>query len=169
MLHSTRHVRLTLHRPAWPAADTYNGMLGLHEACTECPTPVGPGTYTTYAAAQQCDVERVDLVCDSDKSKSFAYDKASQLCQLCPAGTWRDYDNSLECTPCPAGTYSAEGDAECSPCPIGEYNPSEGLADQTEITGFKCVKCAVGSMPLTTGSAGVDAVPTEGSTYCDAW
>lgn len=67
------------------------------------------------------------------------------------------------------------------PCPsrftvLLQYSPSEGLADQTEITGFKCVKCAVGSMPLKTSTvdpatsgAGVGATPTEGATFCDAW
>ena len=37
-------------------------MNGLSDACTDCPG-TGPGTYTNYAAAQQCDVERVDLLC----------------------------------------------------------------------------------------------------------
>ena len=79
--------------------------------------------------------------------------------------------------PCsPAGTYSAEGDATCTACPLGQYSPSEGLADQSSITGFKCVKCAVGSMPLiqanvdpATSGAGTGATPTEGATFCDAW
>lgn len=43
--------------------NTYNGMLGLAGACTSC-TGLGPTTYTNYAAAQQCDVERVDLLCE---------------------------------------------------------------------------------------------------------
>lgn len=79
--------------------------------------------------------------------------------------------------PCsPAGTFSAEGDAACTPCPLGEYSPSAGLADQSSITGFNCVKCAVGSMPLSsstvdpaTGGAGLGATPTVGATFCDAW
>ena len=49
-------------------ADQYNPFLGYSKNCLACPEPpVGPGTYTSYAAAQQCDVERVDLTCDSDE------------------------------------------------------------------------------------------------------
>lgn len=160
---------------------------------------------------------------------SKAFDKASQQCQLCPAGTERQYGVSLECTPCPAGTYSEEG-GKCLLCPAGEvsplawppgsgcqpaglpagpparlhacwlplpaqahcanhilpappnilvqYSPSEGLADQTEITGHKCVLCAVGSMALnkdtvdkgtSPAGAGVNAIAGEGNTFCDAW
>lgn len=71
-------------------------MLGLSDDCTDCPG-TGPGTHTTYAAAQQCDVERVDLLCDTLKDQSFAYDKASQECKLCPAGTYRDYNGDTAC------------------------------------------------------------------------
>lgn len=39
-------------------------MLGNSLDCLTC-DGLGPGTYTTYAAAQQCDVERVDLLCTS--------------------------------------------------------------------------------------------------------
>ena len=42
-------------------------MLGWSGACKAC-SGIGPGTFTNYAAAQQCDVERADLVCDSGES-----------------------------------------------------------------------------------------------------
>lgn len=150
------------HCPACPPlacnADQYNPFLGFSGDCQACPEPVGPGTFTSYAAAQQCDVERVDLTCDSDEceccvlcaavscvvgwlsiagcvagrlqllpcwhalacpgtaahqplvcaplacadrnsGKSWAYDLASQECQLCAAGTVRNYDGSTECEP----------------------------------------------------------------------
>ncbi|KAL4447453.1 hypothetical protein ABPG75_004672 [Micractinium tetrahymenae] len=157
--------------------NSYNGMLGLSGECTTCPGS-GAGTHTNYAAAQQCDVERVDLLCASDTTASWAYDKASQQCQKCQAGTWRDYgdDSTTACKPCPAGSFSAEGDATCTLCPAGQYSPSEGLANQSSITGIPCIKCAEGSMPLkegnedpATGGAGLDALATTGSTYCDAW
>lgn len=54
--------------PGHPA-DTYNGILGLSTDCTACPAdtkfPVdgSPDAWTSYAAAQQCDVARVDLEC----------------------------------------------------------------------------------------------------------
>jgi len=57
-------------------ADTYNELLGFSGACKTCPggidsnttpdpnvvTPPG-AVYTSYAAAQQCDVKRLDLQC----------------------------------------------------------------------------------------------------------
>ena len=47
-------------------ADQYNPYLGFSGDCWPCPEPrIGPSGYTSYAAAQQCDVERVDLACDS--------------------------------------------------------------------------------------------------------
>lgn len=30
----------------------------------------------------------------ADQTQSFSYDKASQECQLCPAGTFRDYTDT---------------------------------------------------------------------------
>ena len=212
-----------------PPADTYNPFLGFSGECQECPG-LGLDTYTSYAAAQQCDVDRLDLACDSDDCEccrwgrcpsgsactsscalpvpvhvaatalawclahsplghpspgdadkeegSFAYDQASQQCQKCAAGTWRNYEASTECEPCPEGTYSAEGDATCTACPAGEYNPLQGLADQFEITGFHCVVCAEGSVALNTAKI-ADALasvgelgenPLEiGATVCDAW
>ncbi|PSC75144.1 serine threonine [Micractinium conductrix] len=159
--------------------NTYNPFLGFSGECQECPG-LGLDTYTSYAAAQQCDVDRLDLACDSDDYKeegSFAYDQASQQCQKCAAGTWRNYEASTECEPCPEGTYSAEGDATCTACPAGEYNPLQGLADQFEITGFHCVVCAEGSVALNTAKI-ADALasvgelgenPLEiGATVCDA-
>ena len=46
------------------AADTYNPYLGSSEPCISCAdaTTVSLG-YTSYAAAAQCDVDRVDLDC----------------------------------------------------------------------------------------------------------
>ena len=79
-------------------SDTYVDINGFYDTCKTC-AGVGPGTYTSYSAAQQCAVDRVDLVCDSDKSQSFAYDKASQECKLCPGGTYRDYAGELACIP----------------------------------------------------------------------
>ncbi|PSC75222.1 serine threonine [Micractinium conductrix] len=159
--------------------NTYNPFLGFSGDCQEC-TGLGLDTYTSYAAAQQCDVDRVDLACDSDDYKnegSFAYEQASQLCQKCAAGTWRNYEASTECEPCPEGTYSAEGDATCKACPPGEYNPLQGLADQFEITGYNCVVCAEGSVALnfatfadataTLGALG-DNPLVPGATVCDA-
>ena len=116
---------------------------------------------------------------DADKNEgSFAYEQASQLCQKCAAGTWRNYEASTECEPCPEGTYSAEGDATCKACPPGEYNPLQGLADQFEITGYNCVVCAEGSVALnfatfadataTLGALG-DNPLVPGATVCDAW
>ena len=56
----------SLPRLSW-CSDTYNPYLGSFDPCLACPEPpVGPGTWTSYAAAQQCDTERVDLACDSD-------------------------------------------------------------------------------------------------------
>ena len=49
--------------------DTYNGVLGFSgTTCLACDDAVqfpggGPAGYTSYAAAQQCAVERVDLLC----------------------------------------------------------------------------------------------------------
>lgn len=64
----------------------------------------------------------------------------------------------------------------CLFLPLLQYNPLAGLADQSGITGFNCIKCAEGSMPLVIGNedpatsgAGLAATPAEGSTYCDAW
>ncbi len=76
------------------------------------------------------------------------------------------------------GYFSAEGDAQCTLCPLGQYNPLPGLPDQSGITGFNCIKCAEGSMPLSAGKedpnttplgAGTGATPAEGATFCDAW
>jgi len=44
--------------------DTYNSLNGFAGDCTTCPGS-GAGTFTSYAAAQQCDTARVDTVCTS--------------------------------------------------------------------------------------------------------
>ncbi|KAL4452637.1 hypothetical protein ABPG75_008299 [Micractinium tetrahymenae] len=148
--------------------NSYNDMLGLAGDCAACPTS---GAYTNYAAAEQCDVEKVDLICSKNEGQSWAYDKASQQCQLCQAGTWRSYqdDSTTACQPCPRGTFSAEGDGSCTACPAGQCAPFEGLADQFSITGFHCVKCAEGSMPLLDSqTASINTAPVTGTTICDA-
>lgn len=57
-----------LPHPAWPQplphpprlAGKFNELLGYSGNCTACPAS---GAYTSYAASQQCDVEKVDLEC----------------------------------------------------------------------------------------------------------
>lgn len=56
-------------------------MNGLYTACTACPGS-GPGTFTNYAAAEQCDVERVDLECDSSEWACCAC-SACCTCRAC--------------------------------------------------------------------------------------
>ncbi|KAL4420791.1 hypothetical protein ABPG75_010447 [Micractinium tetrahymenae] len=147
--------------------NAYNPLLGSSSPCKVCPPE---GAYTSYKASQHCDVAKAPLAqeCDQDQSASFQYDQAAQRCVRCPAGTWRNYADrsTLLCIHCPAGYYSASGDKTCTPCPIGQHSPVEGLADQSTITGFKCVACPTGSMALVAGVAGVAALPTVGNNVC---
>lgn len=70
---------------------------------------------------------------------------------------------------CASGFWIFTPPCACLPSFLLQYNPSEGLADQSSITGFNCVKCAEGSMPLLNSpAAAVDALVEEGSTFCDA-
>jgi len=55
---------LTLACPVYPPCptDTYNSLNGFAGDCTTCPG-AGAGTWTSYAAAQQCDVARLNITC----------------------------------------------------------------------------------------------------------
>lgn len=148
--------------------NTFNHIIGLGGPCFACPAD---GAFTTYAGAMQCDVVRkpLEVKCDSDQRLSLQYDRASQSCQRCPAGTWRDYSETSKyaCKHCPKGYYSRSGDASCTACPIGQIGPLEGFGDLTLITGNNCVVCPRGSMALVGGGrASVSSVPCLGSTVC---
>jgi len=57
-----------LFLPSTLPADTYNGLLGLGGTCTPCDAS---GQYTTYAAAQQCDVKKLDLECKAGEAEGW--------------------------------------------------------------------------------------------------
>lgn len=80
------------------------------------------------------------------------------------------------------GEFSGEGQIACTPCPIGQHSPSEGLPDQTSISGLNCLACAEGSVALGNWLAGPylgDPQTAElvtdpadlrtGAYFCEAW
>eukprot|EP00743_Colponemidia_sp_Colp-15_P010503 GILK01011573.1.p1 GENE.GILK01011573.1~~GILK01011573.1.p1 ORF type:complete len:630 (-),score=47.79 GILK01011573.1:84-1904(-) len=74
----------------------------------------------------------------------------SDVCLVCPAGSYSDVSAAALCTPCPAGTYNivngSTASTSCTPCPAGTFGPAAGATS--------CTPCA-----LTTSS---------GSTVCGA-
>ena len=53
-----------------------------------------------FRAASQADLTLLSIALNTaDDSQSFAYDKASQECKLCAAGTYRDYAGDTACIP----------------------------------------------------------------------
>ncbi|KAH8067289.1 calcium ion binding protein [Aureococcus anophagefferens] len=107
----------------------------------------------------------------------------------CPAGTVENatfdgYYNNAACTPCDAGTFSAEGDDECTKCASGKF--SAGRASECAICSAGsysgpganvCSSCAIRTYQDETGSpnckladAGffVDSLGASEQTACDA-
>ncbi|EGB12426.1 hypothetical protein AURANDRAFT_61102 [Aureococcus anophagefferens] len=76
----------------------------------------------------------------------------------CPAGTietaaFEGYFNVAECTPCDAGTYSAEGADQCTNCDAGTFSGA-GASE--------CESCAPGTY---SGSGASECEPCAASTY----
>ncbi|PSC70770.1 histidine-tRNA cytoplasmic isoform B [Micractinium conductrix] len=145
--------------------NTYMPFRGWSDPCWSCPLH---GAYTTYAAAQQCDVQKLDLLCNTDRSKGYEYDIVSQTCQLTKPGYFRDYFDTTTTRgkECPAGYYSGPGALRCTACPRGEIAPEPATADQTNRSGTKCVPCAVGSLSLRSGMSAAGVAAQTAGTYC---
>ncbi|KAH8065449.1 calcium ion binding protein [Aureococcus anophagefferens] len=69
----------------------------------------------------------------------------------CPAGTietaaFEGYFNVAECTPCDAGTFSAEGDDQCTNCDAGTYSsPGASECTYSATASSECTVCGIGS------------------------
>eukprot|EP00736_Rhodelphis_marinus_P008069 Rmarinus@m.25787 len=88
--------------------------------------------------------------------------KVGDDCVVCPAGTFSNVEDALECTNCPPGYYSrADPDppSECLPCPKGE---AQGLAGQPT-----CIKCQAAHYSDHVGSTQCTPCP-EGTTHTES-
>ncbi|KAH8061973.1 calcium ion binding protein [Aureococcus anophagefferens] len=69
----------------------------------------------------------------------------------CPAGmietaAFEGYFNVAECTPCDAGTFSAEGDDQCTNCDAGTYSsPGASECTYSATASSECTVCGIGS------------------------
>jgi hypothetical protein len=66
------------------------------------------------------------------------YDTDSELCEWCPAGTYRGASLADVCSPCPPGTAGEMGAVdveECAPCPAGTFG----------LGGEACQPCPAGT------------------------
>ncbi|KAH8098674.1 hypothetical protein JL720_1634 [Aureococcus anophagefferens] len=107
----------------------------------------------------------------------------------CPAGTVENatfdgYYNNAACTPCDAGTFSAEGDDECTKCASGKFSAERAsecaICSAGSYSGpgaNVCSSCAIRTYQDETGSpnckladAGffVDSLGASEQTACDA-
>ncbi|KAK7254571.1 hypothetical protein SO694_00010053 [Aureococcus anophagefferens] len=93
----------------------------------------------------------------------------------CPAGTVENatfdgYYNNAACTPCDAGTFSAEGDDECTKCASGKFSAERAS---------ECAICSAGSYSgpganvacdagKYSGSGAKSCIDCEAGTYQDA-
>lgn len=79
-----------------------------------------------------------DIGCSMVCSKGFYY--KSNVCHLCPPGTYNDVINSTKCYSCDPGYYNpsqgASSQKQCYPCPEGSFN--------SEFNGKLCKICPQG-------------------------
>ncbi|CAK9031780.1 unnamed protein product [Durusdinium trenchii] len=92
---------------------------------------------------------------------------ANTLCLTCDPGRYKGDASNSECTSCPAGTFSGQGEAACHDCDAGRYSTGgmsscelcpEGRFSQTvAATSLEsCLPCETGKWSNDTGVASVD-------------
>jgi len=88
--------------------------------------------------------------------------KNSNMCTLCPSGTYGDRDAMGACIPCPAGQVSLPGSTGCSPCVLPQIPTSDGRACQDCPKGMVCqedgevITCPSGTYGPFTGATSLD-------------
>ena len=132
---------------ACPSGSYSTGGSGVTSSCTACPS----GTYFETSAAGYT-TSQCAGACPSGTyfvTGGMAYSTA-QCAGACAAGSFAPSGGFAQvsgfsgpspapCTPCPAGTYSAQGAASCSACPSGSYSLLG-----TGVTS-SCTTCDAGS------------------------
>eukprot|EP00438_Fugacium_kawagutii_P024209 Skav223070 [mRNA] locus=scaffold419:115477:121305:+ [translate_table: standard] len=118
------------------------------QGCNESQTTVGESSSSfedcscaqgfRHAGARVCEV------CPAGKYKEFV---GNADCSNCSAGTFANFGQAL-CDECPAGRFAAEGSASCEPCPPGRYSTSTAAASLDS-----CLLCAVGTWSNQTAAS----------------
>ena len=133
-------------------AGTFSGAYGAFDAsaCNACPS--GSWSPPGSTAASNC-------TCLAGYTG-----QNGQVCQQCPAGTYKASPGSAGCTSCPAGTFSTSvgstSSGACQACPAntesaaGSASPSDCVASPgfTGPDGGPCIECAAGSFKTASGS-----------------
>ena len=110
----------------------------------------------------------LNLLLKSPVDNSWAWagtQGVTPTCTMCAAGfAAAAMSGSIECLPCPLGTYALAGSSSCSLCPAGTYGSSLGLT--TSACSGVCAGCPAGSLSLpdvslTCTTGGVRAVPSS--------
>lgn len=92
--------------------------------------------------------------------------KDSNLCTLCPAGTYGDRDAMAACMACPPGQVAMPGSTACAPCIIPQIPTSDGRMCQDCPKGMVCqedgavITCPLGTYGPFTGATSLDQCMT---------
>ena len=127
---------------------------GKDGTCYVCACPSSWATGSCPANADKCSIcKAIDPYTVSKfnlESCKAGYYKDGNSCTQCPAGSYCDGINK---TLCPAGSYSAAGASSCTPCVAGTYSAEKGATKCDDCTAgtystagsSKCLDCSEGT------------------------
>ncbi|KAK7111927.1 uncharacterized protein [Littorina saxatilis] len=168
---------------AFAIPDSYNAQLQTNDAVIDAePTcDAGQGLH-----------DGVCVVC----TKGSFLNETSEMCQLCPVGSYTSIDEQTQCTQCPdvkttlqlgantmddcvlecaAGTSYNRNDPKCEPCPKNFYNNKTGqeyctpcpAGKATQTVGASMLSLCFDTCPAGTQLNGSDCVPCPRGMYSD--
>lgn len=117
---------------------TYKDRVG-NDECTRCAV----GSNTEYAESS----DQIECLCAKGWTGA-----GGDLCEICPAGSYKDVIGTSACQACPAGALSSEGTdslAGCS-CDVG-----------LTLSGGRCVPCPEESFKDSVGNMACTSCPTS--------
>ena len=106
----------------------YKEEAGDH-ACTPCPENTFSNS-ATLTSIEQCLPCKDHSISDPGSRQEdclcvVGYFSNSNICELCPAGTYKDtVENRLGCTTCSPNSYSLAGASTCFQCPVDTTAPA---------------------------------------------
>ena len=107
------------------------------------------------------------FACDACPANSYSNTRDTLQCVPCPSGYYPDRPGSATaCFRCEAGSYSVSGNSVCSACELGKYQtapvqarcfdcPAGQYAAQT--AALNCTKCPAGHVSTTNGQSSCSA------------